>query len=146
MHLNMFHVSYHSLPLHSLSEVPECHLPIAQRADVLRQALDMSTSYLYTCKTSVVAVSVFICIAQSYDTHKYVATPGILERLIACCTHRETQHATEHSELLAFKWVVVGVFFSDLCTFLCSYMIASAHDNSIFISLTKSVQTVLINV
>ena len=80
-------------------------MPIATRSDALKQMIDMSCSSHYSCKTSVIAVSVFICITQSCDTHQHIATPSILEGFLACCTYRET-HATDEEKLgtLALKY------------------------------------------
>ena len=52
----MYILSLISSRYHSLSELPECQLPLAQRSDVTRQALEVGTSHLFTVKTAIVSL------------------------------------------------------------------------------------------
>ena len=77
----------------SFSELPECQLQIASRPYVLEQVLCLSMSEKCQCSTSVVVGEVFVCLAHSMATHKYLSKPHILDGLLEVYSMR-----CEHSD------------------------------------------------
>ena len=80
---------FFSLPYtYSLSELSECQMPLTIRSDVIDQILAIAVHPAYTCYTAKVSVEVIINLAKSPDTHPYIVTREIIEKLLEVCDQR----------------------------------------------------------
>ena len=109
---------YYSLPTFSLSELPECHLPLAMRTDVIDQILAIAMHPACNCKEAKISVEMIVNLAHSLETHPYIVTREIAEKLLEVCDRRQkmiTQQSTLSQQrkkedlmiLNALKYVVV---------------------------------------
>ena len=77
------------LAFYSLSELPECQVPLAMRTDVIDQTLAIAMHPAYDCKTAIVSVSMILCLAQSPGTHAYIGRKEVVEHLLQMCEMKE---------------------------------------------------------
>ena len=75
-----FYVWY--IHFHSLSELPECRVPIAKRTDVIDQTLAMAVHPAYDCKVAIVSVTTILCLAQSPESHVYSTRKEVVENML----------------------------------------------------------------
>lgn len=78
---------------------------IAKNHDIITQIISALSSPRYACKLAVVAVSVFLCIAQSGNTHPYLLTNEVVVGLLRSCEVRTLRAKSEKDihELNAFR-------------------------------------------
>lgn len=72
-------------PPYSLSELPECQLPLAMRTDAIDQILAMALHPAYDCHTAIVSVNMIQCLTHSPDTHVYIARKEAFENMLEMC-------------------------------------------------------------
>ena len=70
---------------YSLSELPECQLPLASRRDVIAQTLSIALHPVYDCKTAIVSASLILCLTQSPEAHFHVVRKEVVEDMMAMC-------------------------------------------------------------
>ena len=99
-------VTLYNFSLFSFSELPECQLQIASHPYVLEQVLCVSMSEKCQCSTSVVAGEIFVCLAHSTATHKYLSKPHILEGLLR--VHRMRCEHSDDGQLSAKDQTIVA--------------------------------------
>ena len=80
---------FFSLPYtYSLSELSECRMPLAIRSDVIDQILAIAMHPVYYCITAKVLVEIIVNLAHSPETHPYIVTREIAEKLLEVCDQR----------------------------------------------------------
>lgn len=126
----------------NLSELPECQLLLAQRPEALNQAIGISLSPSYTCKSSIVAASLFLCLAQSSKAHPYLAQDDLVEGLLDACRMRESL-IHENAELQGVKALesYTGVIFAQIILASPS-VISKVYHAQIFALMGKVLQGV----
>ena len=85
---NVSHTVF-SFPTYSLSELPECQMPIAMKTDVIDQILAIACCSDYEIIVSVVSVNMIMCLAQSPGAHPYLIRTKVIEDLLKICALRE---------------------------------------------------------
>ena len=70
---------------YSLSELPECHLPLASRRDVIDQAMSIALHPVYDCKTAIVSASLILCLTQTPEAHVRVTRTEVVEDILEMC-------------------------------------------------------------
>ena len=80
----------HSLNFHpySLSELPECQVPLAMRTDVIYQTLAMALHPAYDCQTAKFSVETILNLTQSPETHSYIVRREVVEKMLEICKQR----------------------------------------------------------
>ena len=79
---------YSALFLYSLSELPECQVPLAMRTDVVDQMLAMALHPAYDCKMAVVSVTTIQSLTQSLEAHVYIARTEVVENMLEVCEQK----------------------------------------------------------
>ena len=69
----------------SLSELPECQVPLAMRTDAIDQILAMAVHPAYDCKTAIVSVAMIQCLTQSPEAHVYIARKEVVKNMLEMC-------------------------------------------------------------
>lgn len=87
----------------SLCEVTEAHSKIAENQEVLERYLWAAHSKVFEPWFSQLAVSVFVCLAQSPQTHPFVSPVDIVERLMDTCRIRSEQPQSDESDVLLLE-------------------------------------------
>ena len=107
------------LPTYSFSELPECHVPLAMRKDVIDQILEIAMHPGYRCMVAVMSVGIIVNLAHSPETHPYIITREIAEKLLKVYDQRQkmiliqqpivTQKGREEDTMVVsvLKYVVV---------------------------------------
>ena len=72
----------HNLLLCSLSDLPECQVPIATRADVVDQTLAVALHPLCECDTAMVSVNMIQNLTQSSETHVSIVRKEVVEKML----------------------------------------------------------------
>ena len=70
------------ISLYSLSELPECQLPIASQPDILKQTVHIALSPSYSCPTAALSSEVFLCLAHTQATHQYLASDYVISGML----------------------------------------------------------------
>lgn len=78
----MFSNVYSDVSLYSLSELPECQVPIASRSDILRQTVHIALSPTYSCPTAALSSEVFLCLAHAPATHQHIASDYVISGML----------------------------------------------------------------
>ena len=73
---------------YSLSEHPECQVPLAMRMDVIDQMLAMALHPAYDCYTAKTSVDVILNLTQSPETHAYIIRSEVVESMLEVCEQR----------------------------------------------------------
>ena len=73
---------------HSLSEIPECQVPLAMRTDVIDQILAIALHPAYECETAKTSVEVILNLTESPETHTYITRREIVEKMLEICEQR----------------------------------------------------------
>ena len=98
------YVYFHS---YSLSELPECQVPIAMRTDIIDQILGIACCSKDDFTVTLVSANMIMCLAQSPGTHPYLVRTKVIEDLLKICALREKatceQSPTEKTNPGAFK-------------------------------------------
>ena len=63
-------------------------MPLAVRTDVIDQILAIATHPAYDCDTAKFSVEMIVNLTQSPETHPYIATREIAEKLLEVCDQR----------------------------------------------------------
>ena len=74
--------------IYSLSELPECQVPLAMRTDVIDQTLAIALHPTYACETAKVSVDVILNLAQSPETHTYIVRREVVQSMLEICEQR----------------------------------------------------------
>ena len=74
---------------YSLSELPECQVPLAMRTDVIDQTLAIAMHPAYDCNTAIVSSATIQCLTQSPDAHAHVARREAVESMLQMCKLRQ---------------------------------------------------------
>ena len=74
---------------YSLSELPECQVPIAMRADVIDQILAIAYHSDYIIIAPILSVNMIMNLAQSPGAHPYLVRTEVIEDLLKIHTVRE---------------------------------------------------------
>ena len=70
---------------YSLSELPECQVPLSMRTDVIDQTLGIALHPAYDSKTAIVSASMILCLVQSPEAHVYIARKEVVENMLEMC-------------------------------------------------------------
>ena len=68
----------------SLSELPEVHMAIASRPDVLHQLICISLSPSVRTMSSILVATLYLCLAATQNAHSLIAGVGIIGLLEVC--------------------------------------------------------------
>ena len=94
-------------------------MPLAMRKDVIDQALAIAMHPAYGCETARMSVGIIVNLAHSPETHPYIVTREIAEKLLKVCDQRQkmiliqqpivTQKGREEDPMVVsvLKYVVV---------------------------------------
>ena len=63
----------------SLSELPENHVPLAKRSDVIDQVLAIALHPAYDCNITIQCAGFVMNLAQSPDAHPYLIRTEVME-------------------------------------------------------------------
>lgn len=77
------------LLLYSLSEIPECHVLLAMRIDVIHQVLAIALHPAYDCTTAIVSVTMILNLTQSPEAHTYIVQKEIVEKMLEICEKKQ---------------------------------------------------------
>lgn len=75
----------------SLSELPEVHMTIASRPDVLQQLICISLSPSVRTMSSLLVATLYLCLAATPETHRHISTVGTVGLLEACSLQRDSK-------------------------------------------------------
>ena len=73
---------------YSLTELPECQVPLAMKTDVINQALAIGLHPAYDWYTARVSVELLLNLAQSPETHTYIVRKEVVESMFEICKQR----------------------------------------------------------
>ena len=130
MHVQMtFFMTLYDTYIYSLSELPECQVPLARRTDVIDQMLAMALHPAYAdCKTAIESVETIINLTQSPDTHPYIIRREVLEKVLEICKLKQidsqTQRVTGEDAMIVNALKYVNYSFSPslhLFSISCSF-------------------------
>jgi hypothetical protein len=84
---------------HSLSELPECQVPLAMKTDVIDQILAIALHPAYGCTMAYVSASIFLNLTQSPEAHTYIVRREVIEKLFEMCElkHKMVSEQTSRS-------------------------------------------------
>ena len=82
---NMFFDLTVYLVHHSLSELPECQLPLAMRSDAIDQMISLAFMPITVVNTAELLALFILNLAQSPQTHPHLVKPTIVEGLLDVC-------------------------------------------------------------
>ena len=68
--------------MYSLSELPECQLPITTRTDVIDQILAIALHPLCECRTAMVSVNLILNLIQSPEAHVSIVRKDVVEKML----------------------------------------------------------------
>ncbi len=88
---------------YSLCEVSETHCKIAETREVLERYLWAANSEMFDPWFSQLAISVFVCLAQSRQTHQFLASEDIMERVIGTSRIRSELPHSDEGEIVLLK-------------------------------------------
>ena len=91
-----------------MCEIPEAHLKIASRTDVLEQFVSIAHSPSYNTWWAQLAVSAFVCFAHNSEVHRQLASEGVLVGVIDTCKMWKNMGIETADELL-LEYVCVCV-------------------------------------
>ena len=66
----------------SLSELPECQMPIAMRAEVIDQTLAVALHPQCECRTAMVSVNVILNLIHSPEIHVSIVRKEVVEKVL----------------------------------------------------------------
>ena len=72
----------------SLSELPECQVPLAMGMNIINQILSIALSPACNCYTAKVSVEIILNLTQSPEAHAYIARSEVVENLLEICEQR----------------------------------------------------------
>ena len=106
----------------SLSELPECQMPIAVRGDIIDQILAIALHPVYDWYTAQISVETILNLTQSPKTHTYIVRREVIENMLEICEQRckminqqlSQIQPGEEEEANVLKYVTITSFF-----FLC---------------------------
>ena len=67
---------------YSLSDLPECQVPIATRTDVIDQTLAIALHPLCECRTAMVSVNVILNLIESPKAHVSIVRKEVVEKML----------------------------------------------------------------
>ena len=113
------------LYFYSLSELPECQVPLAKRTDVIDQILAMALHPVYDCDVAKDSMDIILNLTQSPETHNYIVTRDVVEKMLEICKQRSKMvneqssktHQGEKNNLMlvnALKYVALSHFSAPL--------------------------------
>ena len=82
----------------SLSELPECQLPLAMRTDVIDQALAMAMHPVYYNKTGTLSAGIILFLTQSPEAHAYIARKEIIQNMLEICELKQKKIIGQSSQ------------------------------------------------
>ena len=90
--------------IYSLSELPEVHVTIATRPGVLYQLICISLSPSVRIMSSILVATMYLCLAATPETHKHIATVGIVGLLEVYAQERDSNgEKKKEMEILLLK-------------------------------------------
>ena len=90
----MVHTHFFTLTL-SLSELPEVHMKIASRPEVLHQLICIALSPSVRTMSSILVATLYLCLAATQDTHSHIAAAGIIGLMEVCVLQQDAQGDAE---------------------------------------------------
>lgn len=78
------------LPTYSLSELPECQVPLAMKPLVIDQILAMAMHSSYDSEKAQVPISVLINVTQSPKAHRFIVREGVVKKMLQVCELKQT--------------------------------------------------------
>lgn len=95
----------------SLSELPECQVSIAARADVIDQALAVALHPLCECRTAMISVNVILNLTQCPEVHGSIVRKEIVEKMLEIqkvfFKRSARTPSEERMEISALKYVAI---------------------------------------
>ena len=88
LQINMNSIIFHNIYSHSLSELPECQVPLAMETDVIEQILAIALHPAYDCYTAKVSVETILNLTQCPETHAHILRKEYLEIVLEICEQR----------------------------------------------------------
>ena len=83
----------------SLSEVPESHVVIASNTDALMQLTCISLSPSMRISSAQIVATLFLCLANTTETHHSVAHSVIISRLLDACSPNIQRTLTQGDDM-----------------------------------------------
>ena len=81
-------IRFISIPYYSLSELPECQVPLAMRTDVIDQTLAVGLHPTDDYMAAITSVTVILSLAQSPETHVYIVREEIIRKMFEICEQK----------------------------------------------------------
>lgn len=121
--INYFYI----MLLCSLSELPECQMPIAMRADIVDQTLTIALHPYCECRTAMVSVNVILNLIQSPETHVSIVRKEVVEKMLEIQKMFDEQSLAQSSsedrmEISALKYVAIIAPFSAFFFYLPPFL------------------------
>ena len=101
--------------IYSLSDLPECQVPIATRTDIIDQILAIALHPLCECRTAMVSVTVIVNLIESPKAHVSIIRKEVVEKMLQI--HELQQRMVEEpsaqdpledlSEISVLKYVAI---------------------------------------
>ena len=105
-----------------MCEIPEAHLKIASRIDVLEQFVSIAHSPSYNTWWAQLAVSAFVCFAHNSEVHQQLASEEVLVGVIDTCKMWKNMGIETADELLLeYVYMCVCVCVC-VCVRACTYV------------------------
>ena len=82
----------------SLSELPECQVPLAMKTDVIDQVLAIALHPAYGCKMAYVSASILLNLSQSTKAHTYIVRREVVEKMLEMCELKERMVSEQSSQ------------------------------------------------
>ena len=105
-----------------MCEIPEAHLKIASRTDVLEQFVSIAHSPSYNTWWAQLAVSAFVCFAHTSEVHRQLASEGVLVGVIDTCKMWKNMGIETADELLLMCVCVCACVHAYVCVCMCACM------------------------
>jgi hypothetical protein len=111
---------------YSLSELPECQVPLAMKPLVIDQLLAMAMHSSYDCEAAQESMGVLINVTQSPRAHRFIIREGVVKKMLQVCELKQTmiseQQLTQSQqgekkdpmEITVLKYVAIPL--SSFCT------------------------------
>ena len=82
-----FDVCYYT---YSLTELPECQVPLAMRPLLIDQILEMAMHSSYDSEAAQVPMGVLINVTQSPKAHRFIIREGVVKKMLQVCELKQT--------------------------------------------------------
>ena len=85
---------------YSLSELPECQVPLAMKADVIEQILAIALHPAYDCYTAKVSVETILNLTQHPESHAHIVRKEFIETMLEMSEQRYKMISQQSAQTL----------------------------------------------